>query len=424
MAGDRLSELGAHRQPDAQHHELRVDMRERPGSVGRPAGRAAGVAKLGQQERRAGLRPRRLDERVDGFLRQIPQRHRVDEARDRFLRLHVHRDELRGRHRPEQVHDRIAQLAQRGDHLGALRLGARIARAERDQRAVAERLGDLRQRGQVQEPGDRSDLVGNVPCPVAVAVKDLSGALVRGVDDASGEDLRELDQPELDRGHDPEASAPTAQRPEEVGIGVGIDPAQLAVGGHQLDRAHAVAGQAVAPRQPAEPAPGRVTDDAHVRRGAREGRQAVVSRGVAGIAPDHPRLEAADAPLGVDLDSVHALGLDQDHPVEGAAARDAVSRALGDHPHAVRPRERDHGRDVFGALDVRHRRGALVNCQVPGRAGLVPVLLAGSHRGAAKTALQRLDVDGLLLHGLQLRPLSRSPRQRATIAGPDLQART
>ena len=115
------------------------------------------------------------------------------------------------------------------DQLRALGLGARVAGAEGDQRPVAERLGYLRQRGQVQEPGDGRDLVGNASGPLAIAVENLAGALVGRVDHASGEDLGELEQPELDRGDDPEASASAAQRPEQVRVAVGIDAAELAV---------------------------------------------------------------------------------------------------------------------------------------------------------------------------------------------------
>ena len=50
-------------------------------------------------------------------------------------------------------------------------------------------------------------------------------------------DRVELD---LERGDDPEVAAAAAQRPEQVGLVVGVDAAELAVGGDELDRGDAV----------------------------------------------------------------------------------------------------------------------------------------------------------------------------------------
>jgi hypothetical protein len=59
-------------------------------------------------------------------------------------------------------------------------------------------------------------------------------------------------QPELDRGHDTEAAAPAAQRPEQVGLVLFAGAYQLPVGGHQLDRVHVAGGQTVLAAQEAQ----------------------------------------------------------------------------------------------------------------------------------------------------------------------------
>ena len=138
----------------------------------------------------------------------------------------------------------------------------------------------------------------------------------------------------------------------------------------------------------------------------------MLAGGVAGIAPDHTGLEAAHPAPGVDLDSVHALGLDQDRPVEGAAARGAVAGALRGDSKAVRPREGDHRRHVIDRLDVRDRRRVLVGDQVPGRARVVPALLAGRDGGAAQIAVQLRHVNRPLFHGLHCLSLPRCPPGR------------
>ena len=91
---NRLSELRAHRHPHPQKNELRVEMRQRAGAVGRRGHRATGVANLGQQQGRARVRPGRLDERVKRRLRQLAEGRGVHEPRNRLLGVHVDRDEL------------------------------------------------------------------------------------------------------------------------------------------------------------------------------------------------------------------------------------------------------------------------------------------------------------------------------------------
>ena len=133
----------------------------------------------------------------------------------------------------------------------------------------------------------------------------------------------------------------------------------------------------------------------------------MLAGGVAGVAPDHTGLEAADPAPGVDLDSVHALGLDQDRPVEGAAARGAVAGALCGDSKAVRPREGDHRRHVIDGLDVCDRRRVLVCDQVPGARAPRPSPARRARRRRREDRRSAPHVNGPLFHGLHL--LSRFP---------------
>jgi hypothetical protein len=91
------------------------------------------------------------------------------------------------------------------------------------------------------------------------------------------------------------------------------------------------------------------------------------------------RLHPGGLRPGVDLDSAHALGLDQDRPLErpgGAQGGGAVPGALAGDPQAVLGGEADDRGDVLPALDEGDRLGSLVGDQVPGEARLVPVGVA------------------------------------------------
>ena len=209
-------------------------------------------------------------------------------------------------------------------------------------------------------------------------------ALVGRIDDAASEDLRQLSQIELDRGDDPEASAAPAHGPEQVGIVVGVHPALLTIGSHQLDRPHLVARKAVAAREPAEAAAGRVADDADVGCRTREVGKAVLAGGGIGLHPQHPRLVAPDALVGIDIDALHALSLEQDRAVQRPAGAGAVAGALGRDAEATRSREVDRINDIVGALGVGDSRRVLVGREVPSGARLIPVLLPGQTTVPAK----------------------------------------
>ena len=140
---------------------------------------------------------------------------------------------------------------------------------------------------------------GTVCGPLAPGVQHLGRALPRPPHRARVE-LGDRVQRDLHRRHDAEAAAAAAQRPEQVRVVVGVDAAQAPVGGHDLDREHAVGGQAVLAREPADAAA-----EACSRRRRRPARSPPAGRAVLGrrrgdLEPQRAGGDAGAAGDGVD----------------------------------------------------------------------------------------------------------------------------
>src|SRR5947208_994262 len=76
-------------------------------------------------------------------------------------------------------------------------------------------------------------------------------------------------------------------------------------GGHEIDGAQVVDGQAMFAHHPANPAPQGQTADTHRGRITRRERQAVLLRLPSHLAPGQPRLDACDLAHWVDTDGLH-----------------------------------------------------------------------------------------------------------------------
>jgi hypothetical protein len=202
-------------------------------------------------------------------------------------------------------------------------------------------------------------------------------------------------------GDDGVAAPAAAQCPEEVGVVLGVDGARLALGGDQLDRPDAVAGEAIAATEPAQPAPERVADDADIGRGAGQRAHAVLARRFGKLQGKHAGLDPCRASVGVDLDAAHALGLEQDRPVERGQRRGAVAGALGGDLEVVAGGEADGGGDVLGALGDDDGNRLLVGGQVPGESRLIPVGVVGGGDPAGDSQPGEVGHLGLLGVGVK-----------------------
>ena len=250
-------------------------------------------------------------------------------------------------------------------------------------------------RREVQDPPHRGGLVGHRAHPLAPGAQDLGGALDRE-GEHPGVELVDRVELELDGGDDAEVAAPAAHGPEEVGLVVGVGDDDAPVGGDDLHGHHAVGGEAVLARQPAQAAAEAVADDADVMGGAGQRGEPVLGGGAGDVGPDRAGLGAGAAALGVDLDDAHAVRLDQDGVVQrslGEGGR-GVAGALGGNAHAARRAGELHDGD-----DVRHGLGlgdgdrALVDGQVPGLSCGVPTGVAGYGDRAHQLLAQRAGVQ-------------------------------
>ena len=236
-----------------------------PGTAIRASSSIAARGQVVDQRVRAAV-----GERVARIHRQVAERGR---------RLHRERVQLR------------AERAQRRQQLAPRRLGAQERRVDDRERAPAHGLGELRQRREVDDVRPRGDLLGQAVQQRGPRAQDLGGPL-EAEEQRARVQLAHGHDRELERGHDPEVPAAAAQRPEQLGLVLGVGAHEVAVGGDELDRGHRVGLQAVLAGQPADPAAERVADDADVRRGAVQAREPELRQPRRHVLPARRRADA------------------------------------------------------------------------------------------------------------------------------------
>ena len=190
---------------------------------------------------------------------------------------------------------------------------------------------------------------------------------------------RDREQPQLQGGDDAEAAAAAAQRPEQVGLVLAVRAAELAVGGHHLDRPHVAGRQAVLAAQEAHAAAQGVPGDADIPGRARKRGQPVPGRGLHDAEPHRARLHARGPRQRIDLDAVHPVGLEQDGVRQRPERHGVVPGALGRDPLAVVRGERGGSRDVVRRFGKYHRGRVLVGGEVERLPGVAETWLAGQH---------------------------------------------
>src|SRR5262249_58108445 len=119
----------------------------------------------------------------------------------------------------------------------------------------------------------------------------------------------------------------------------------------------------------------RVADDTDGVGRAGECSEAVLCGGVGDGPPEGARFDAHGAPLRVDREPAHALGLQQDVAFDGESAR-VVTRSLRRDAKALGSCELDNGDDVLGRLRKRDRRRLLVDREIPSLLRGDPVTVA------------------------------------------------
>ena len=218
----------------------------------------------------------------------------------------------------------------------------------------------------------------------AVLRQHLPGLGQRKHHQAGGHFGADRVQGEFEGGDDAEIAATPADRPEQVGIVVGIDMQAGAVGGDEVGREQVVDGHAVQAAEPAEAAaqgqaghPGGGVD-------AQRGGQAIRLRFMVEVAQGGAAFDPGAAPRRVDAHRAHGRQVDHQAIVGQRAAGDVVAAAAHRQRQALAPGFGDGGRHVGGAGAAHDQRRALVDHGVPYLARLVVVGVAGCDHAAAQ----------------------------------------
>ena len=268
-------------------------------------------------------------------------------------------------------------------------VGARVGEPQVDGGLPAQRRRQLLHVGDPQDRDRGADLLRQGRRPLAEAVQERRG-VVAGEEDAAAEQRGHRDQLELQRGDDAEVALAAADGPEQLGLGVGADPAQPAVGGDDLDGGHVVGREAVLATQRAHAPTERVADDPDVGRRPAQPRQPELGGGLHHADPPDAGLDAGDAALGVDVHPLHAAG--GDHQRAGGVADGAVTGGLDGDPQVVRDRPGDGGGDVGRAGGAHRDGGGVLDGDVPGvHLGGQPVVTGGVD-GAVHLAAEVVDI--------------------------------
>ena len=215
--------------------------------------------------------------------------------------------------------------------------------------------------------------------------------------------------------HDAEAAAAATERPEQVGMAIGVCDDHLAVRRHDLDGEQAVNGETVLADEVADAAAERDPADAHRTRVTEAGREAVLADrhrvGARGHAPTRPGRPC----LRVDVQHREVTDVDHDTAVDHAVPGTAVAtRSDGDleagfagegdgGAHVVRVRDPDD--DGRAAVDAAEDDG-------PGR--VVVAVVGGTDEGAAERRAECLDVEDGGLRGRHRWDLLRGREDRGS----------
>ena len=278
---------------------------------------------------------------------------------------------------PDHVGQGGGQGPERGQGaLAGLGVAGEADQGQDDQPAVR-LLGDERQGRGGHDVGDRRQLLGG-----GLGRGDEPGDRLGGgrQQQHPSDDAVQLVQLELQAGGDPEVAAAAADRPEQVGMGLGVGADRPAVGGDQLGGEQVVDGQAVLADQVADAAAQGDAADAH-RGGVTEADGQPVPGRLGGHLPGGQAGLGPGGPLGgVDLQRLELRQVEHDPAVADAVAGAAVPATADGQLQPALGRERDHLGDLGGVGGPDDRLGSAAEPAVEQRSCLVVVgVVGGDH---------------------------------------------
>ena len=241
----------------------------------------------------------------------VRSRRSVQHSRaERVLGFHVDAVQIRVVHLLDHVDGHGCGFAQRPDQGFALGRVARPRDRDPGPEAAAQGLRDLRDRRQAQHREHAAHLVRDRAGPVRPGPQQGLRVL-GGVVDRAAVEPGQWQQFGDERGDDAHVALAAAQRPEQFRFVPGVRLAQVPVRGDHLEGADQVGGVAVGPAEDRESAAEGVADDARVRGGAAQARQAVGGGRGHDVAPLRARGDGGGAGRGVHVHVRHAGRVDQ-----------------------------------------------------------------------------------------------------------------
>ena len=180
---------------------------------------------------------------------------------------------------------------------------------------------------------------------------------------------------------DAEVAAAAADRPEQVGVPLGVDLQHPAVGGHDLGRQQLVDGHAVLADEEADPAAERDAADADRAGVAEAGGEPVLAGGGRVLAGGEAAAGPGGAARKVEVEPAQAAQVEHDAAVAGGVAGGAVAAAADGQLGAAVAGERDDAGHVGRVGGAGDQRGASIDvAEEDGARGVVARVLRREDR--------------------------------------------
>lgn len=232
------------------------------------------------------------------------------------------RQHLRVRHRPHQIGDRRRDRPDRLQRPLGRGRGTGVGDHHHRHQAPVVLGRHERQRGSAQDVDDQRQLVGRCG---GLLDQGCDHPGPGGQDERSARELVEPMQPQLQPGDDAEVAPTAANRPEQIGIPLGVGAQDLAARRHDLRREQVVDRHPMLADQVADAAPERQPADPDAPRVAEPGGESVGPSRLRVLAGRQAGLRPGGWAHGIDLEAAHRREVDHDATVDGCVPRGAVA---------------------------------------------------------------------------------------------------
>lgn len=311
--------------------------------------------------RRACLQHKRVDQ---GIVERIEMRGRpIITIAGRRMRIQGLLPRSVG-HAAANATQRLAESRERRHSLFALREVAAPAVGERDDALAMHRRWQERRRRRGGEDQHQRARLGRGGREGAKRTQQRRRGFERVKQDA-GQHFSDGMQAKSKSGHHAEAAGAATQRPEEIGVLLGVCDNASSIGQHDIGFEQVVDRQTCASHQPTDaPAQG-VTANTRGRDEAAGGRESVRLGRLIDIAPQSAAFDPRNARLRIDLDAIQGGEVQHQGVVAHGKSGDIVAPAAHRYREMLAGCELGDRADVFGIRATRDRRWAAIDRAIP-----------------------------------------------------------